>query len=165
MKNLKLIFFSIIMTMISGCKSIDITQKPDFKEIHAFLDQWHHAAAIADEETFFTAFTKDGIYIGTDPTEHWTALELKQWSQSAFEKTSAWAFTPHDRHIYISQDGSIIWFDELLDTWMGPCRGSGILKQEDNQWKIAHYHLSVAVPNEAIPAYLKIIADQPTDSP
>ena len=31
-----------------------------------------------------------------------------------------------ERHIYTSKSGDFIWFDELLDTWMGACRGSGV---------------------------------------
>ncbi|MGI9528034.1 MAG: nuclear transport factor 2 family protein [Weeksellaceae bacterium] len=163
MKNISSVFIIILLVFISSCKSSHVVKTIDHTGINTFIDQWHHAAAVADEETFFKSFTQDGIYIGTDPTEHWTARELKTLFKDAFEKESAWAFTPHDRHIYTSEDGRIIWFDELLDTWMGPCRGSGVLKQENGQWKIAHYHLSVSVPNDAIPAYLKIIADKPTD--
>ncbi|MBS9766494.1 MAG: nuclear transport factor 2 family protein [Flavobacteriaceae bacterium] len=40
------------------------------------------------------------------------------------------------------------WFDELLDTWMGICRGSGVLEKTAKGWKIRHYVLSVTVPNE-----------------
>ncbi|MCP4977274.1 MAG: nuclear transport factor 2 family protein [Maribacter sp.] len=28
------------------------------------------------------------------------------------------------------------------------CRGSGVLKKVDDSWKLAHYVLSIAMPNE-----------------
>ena len=30
------------------------------------------------------------------------------------------------------------------------CRGSGVLQKVDGTWKIAHYVLSIAVPNENV---------------
>ncbi len=38
--------------------------------------------------------------------------------------------------------------DELLNTSMGVCRASGVLKKYEDSWEIMHYHLSVAIPNE-----------------
>ena len=132
-------------------------QATDEALINSMLDSWHHAAAVADEEGFYGKFTADGIYIGTDPTEHWKAIELQTWAKSAFERESAWDFKPYDRHIFYAEDGKTAWFDELLDTWMGTCRGSGVLQKVKGEWKITHYHLAVAVPNESIDAYLEII--------
>ena len=65
-----------------------------------------------------------------------------------------------ERHIFVSDDGQTIWFDELLDTWMKLCRGSGVMKQENGQWKIAHYVLSVTVPNEDVNALIEIKKDR-----
>ena len=36
------------------------------------------------------------------------------------------------------------------------CRGSGVLKKIDGQWKIAHYVLSIAVPNEHVGELIKL---------
>ena len=54
-------------------------------------------------------------------------------------------------------DGTMAWFDELLDTWMGVCRSSGVVVLTAEGWKIKHYHLSIAVPNDAVQDYLKIL--------
>jgi hypothetical protein len=35
------------------------------------------------------------------------------------------------------------WFDELLNTQMKICRGSGVLVKIDGKWKIKHYVLSM----------------------
>jgi hypothetical protein len=41
------------------------------------------------------------------------------------------------------------WFDEILfNEKLGHCRGTGIVKLIDNEWKIAHYSLTMLVPNE-----------------
>ena len=36
------------------------------------------------------------------------------------------------------------------------CRGSGVLKKVNGQWKIAHYVLSIAVPNEYVDELVQI---------
>lgn len=126
------------------------------EQIHNLLDGWHHAAAVADGETFFGSMTADARYIGTDETENWERDELKQWSKAFFDRGSAWDFKKKTRNLYLHTDGQIAWFDETLDTWMGVCRGSGVVVQTENGWKIQHYVLSVAVPNEKIDAYLEL---------
>jgi len=52
------------------------------------------------------------------------------------------------------------WFDELLDTWMGACRGSGVLRKTSDGWKIAHYNLALTVPNEKMNQVIDVIGKQ-----
>ncbi|MEM9929404.1 MAG: nuclear transport factor 2 family protein [Bacteroidota bacterium] len=125
-----------------------------------FVDAWHHAAAVADEDTFFGSMTESGIYIGTDATERWTRDEFQKWAGFAFERESAWAFTAYDRNIYLTPDGQYAWWEELLETWMGPCRGSGVAVWQDGGWKIEHYHLSVTVTNDKIEGFLELTKDE-----
>jgi hypothetical protein len=125
--------------------------------INVFLDNWHKAAAEADEDTFFGSMTEDGIYIGTDISERWKRDELKEWSKKYFERESAWTFKATERNVSFSDDGTLAWFDEKLDTWMGDCRGSGVLQLTSDGWKIKHYHLSIAVPNDVVKEYLKLL--------
>jgi len=130
--------------------------------IDSMINRWHHAAAIADEATFFGSMTEDGIYIGTDAAERWLRDELALWSKKYFDRESAWKFTPLSRNIRMGPDGHLAWFDELLDTWMGTCRSTGIVVKKDNEWKIIHYHLSIAVPNDKVDAYLELFTkDKP----
>jgi hypothetical protein len=126
-------------------------------EIDTMLNRWHHAAAVADEQVFFGSMTSDGIYIGTDASERWLRDELAVWSKKYFDKESAWAFTPISRTISMGPGGQIAWFDELLDTWMGVCRSTGVVLKEGNEWKIAHYQLSVTLPNEKIDDFKSLI--------
>lgn len=126
-------------------------------EIDTVMNRWHHAAAVADEDTFFRLMTADADYIGTDPTEHWKRDELKKWSEKYFQRDSAWDFKPKQRTIYFTENGQYAWFDELLDTWMGDCRGSGILVKTDNGWRIKQYVLSMAVLNDLTKDYIKLL--------
>lgn len=138
----------------TGCDELE--NPPTVARLDTLLDNWHRAAATADEDAFFGLMAPDGIYIGTDATEHWTADSMAVWAQPYFDRESAWAFTPYNRHIFVSADGQYAWWDELLETWMGPCRGSGVLQRDPTgAWRIAHYHLSVTVPNDDINAFLK----------
>lgn len=123
------------------------------KEIEVSLNSWHKAAADADFEAYFGLMTSDAVFIGTDATENWQLEEFKSFSKPYFDKGKAWSFTAIERNVYLStSDDTIAWFDEHLSTQMGICRGSGIMKRVDGQWKIQHYVLSIAVPNENVSA-------------
>lgn len=115
--------------------------------VGSFLDQWHLDAANADT-AFFDKMAPQGAYLGTDPTENWSTAEFKEWARKYFDEGEAWDFKPVSRNIYYSENGDYVWFDELLDTWMGICRGSGVLSKDGDSWKIEHYHLSMTIPND-----------------
>lgn len=127
------------------------------KVINELLDNWHQAAANADADTFFGGMAKDGIYLGTDASERWLRDELRSWAKAAFERETAWAFTPSDRSLYFGPANQVAWFEESLDTWMGPCRGSGVLVKTEEGWKIKHYNLAVCVPNEQMDAFIELM--------
>ncbi|GAB4250425.1 MAG: hypothetical protein Kow0027_13830 [Saprospiraceae bacterium] len=142
-----------------GCITSAVDEKV---AINQFLDNWHQAAANADEDTFFGSMTMDGVYLGTDASEYWRRDEMRKWAQPYFDKDTAWAFKPKSRHIYMSADGQIAWFDELLDTWMGDCRGSGVLVKTKDGWKLKHYNLAVTVPNDLMDQYLELLKAKPS---
>lgn len=133
----------------------------DAKTIHSLMDNWHRAAATADEDTFFGSMAEDGIYLGTDATERWLRDDMREWSKEYFERESAWDFTAMERHVYFSEDGRTAWFEEELDTWMGICRGSGVLTLTNDGWKIRHYNLAVTVPNEVIEGFIELVKNAP----
>jgi len=129
-------------------------------DINKLMDAWHKAAATADEDVFFEGtMTVDGIYLGTDASERWTRDEMKEWSKAFFAKETAWDFTAKSRNVYFSNDGKTAWFEELLDTWMGDCRGSGVLELTNEGWKLKHYNLAILVPNDVVKGYLKLIGN------
>ncbi|MEQ8419189.1 MAG: nuclear transport factor 2 family protein [Arenibacter algicola] len=94
--------------------------------------------------------TSDAVFIGTDASENWQVEEFKAYAKPHFDKGKAWNFKAVERQIYVNDEGDYAWFDELLDTQMKLCRGSGVLKKESGDWKIAHYVLSLVIPNENV---------------
>lgn len=146
-----------ILLFVAGIASAQTTKETE--SINTFLDAWHKAAAEGNAVTYFGSMTQDGVFIGTDATENWNLKEFKAFSKQYFDKGKAWDFKPVQRHVYFSPDGKTAWFDELLDTWMKICRGSGVLlKQKDGSWKIAHYVLSMTIPNDDVDGVIKLIA-------
>jgi thiol-disulfide isomerase/thioredoxin len=157
-KNMNRCAISLCLAIFGLCIQAQEQEKTDAsKIIHQFLDAWHRAAATANREVFFGSMDEDSIYIGTDAGERWRKTEFSSWAGHAFDRSCAWDFKPIERQIYISEDGNYAWFNETLATWMGVCRGSGVLKRYENHWKIKHYHLSVTVPNEIIKEFIALV--------
>lgn len=128
-------------------------------DIHLFIDKWHKAAADADSEAFFGSMDENSVYIGTDKSERWSRDEFIRFAKPYFDKGKAWDFKPYDRDLHVTSDGKLAWFSELLDTWMGTCRGSGILIKTESGWKLSQYHLSVTVPNQIIRDFITLVDD------
>ena len=128
------------------------------KEITNLLDNWHKAAAEAKFDAYFNSMADVSIFIGTDATENWNKKQFQAFAKPYFDKGKAWNFKAIERNIYFSEDGKLVWFDELLNTQMKICRGSGVLVQENGQWKIKHYVLSMTIPNEKVDEVVKIKA-------
>jgi hypothetical protein len=113
------------------------------------LDDWHDAAAHADEARYFGHFAEGAVFLGTDATERWTVPELRAYAHPRFASGKAWSFRAVRRAItFTSGTGGVAWFDEDLETErLGPARGSGVLVRSGATWKIAHYDLSIPIPN------------------
>ena len=133
----------------------DVTLK---QQVNAFIDEWHDDAAHA-RLAYFDKIAKDGVYIGTDKTELWKRDEFKAWAKKYFERKSAWAFKAIKRNVYLAPDKTFIWFDELLDTQMGVCQASGVIRKTGKGFEIEHYQLSIAVPNQVAAPVTNIIKD------
>ena len=136
--------------------SITLNAQNPKAEINKFLDNWHQAAANANFDDYMGAMTNDAIYIGTDATENWTKPEFMTFAKPYFDKGKAWSFIAINRNIYLSKDEKTAWFDELLNTQMKICRGSGVLVKTGNEWKIKHYVLSMTIPNDNTNEVIKI---------
>jgi len=126
------------------------------KQVNTFIDAWHDDAANA-RMAYFDKIAPDGVYIGTDRTELWHKEDFKVWAKPFFDRKKAWAFKATRRNVYTSGDGKTIWFDELLDTQMGPCMASGVLRRTANGFEIEHYQLSMAVPNDVAKSVTQLI--------
>lgn len=166
--KISLYLFSCLLVIFTACTNEKSTEKiaetnPKITTetakvaVNSLMDNWHKAAATADEVVFFGSMTKDCIYIGTDASERWLRDELKEWSAEFFKRDKAWDFTPIERQVFFSDNGKIAWFNETLNTWMGVCRSSGVLQLTNDGWKIKQYHLSMTVPNDAVKEYLEMV--------
>ena len=133
-----------------------IIQLPNQALLDNAIDDWHLAATNADSASYFDFFTDQGRFLGTDANENWSKKQFLDFSTPYFQKGKAWSFTALDRNIYYSSDSSTAWFDERLDTWMGECRGSGVLVMENESIKLAHYNLAVTIANEKIQDFIKL---------
>jgi SnoaL-like domain len=99
--------------------------------VAAVLDDWHHAASVADEARYFGHFAPNGVFMGTDPSERWSVEAFHTWAKPYFARKMVWSFKARDRHIEFAADGQTAWFDEMLDTTgLGVCRGTGVLIRE-----------------------------------
>jgi ketosteroid isomerase-like protein len=161
---MKHFYIFLLVLVVSSCSVKVNGQQLDSisdikKQINTNLDAWHKAAANADFDAYFNLMTKDGVFIGTDATENWQNVAFKTFSKPYFDQGKAWSFTAIERNIYLSDDKNLVWFDELLDTQMKICRGSGVMKLENNTWKITHYVLSIAIPNENVNEVIAIKKD------
>lgn len=125
-----------------------ISRKAHTRAINEVLDDWHDAASDADFDRYFGHFTRDGVFLGTDDTERWTRGEFEDFARPYFAKGSGWTYVPVTRHVILSADGHTAWFDEQLDNRkLGRCRGTGVLVVEEGRWRLAHYSLTIPIPN------------------
>ena len=146
MKNL--LFTCLALAFLTGLTGN--AQSSPKEKINSMLEAWHDAAARADYDDYFELMADESIFIGTDPTENWEKDAFAEWSKPYFDKGKAWSFSTLERNIFLKEDCEIAWFDELLETHMGICRGSGVVTKEDGEWKVKHYVLSIEIPNENV---------------
>lgn len=149
-----MLFFTFSVTLSAQNKGFyENVQK---KNISKVLDDLNTFAATADYKNYFDLYAEESTFIGTDATEVWNKKEFMAWAKPFFEKGKAWNFSSLKRSITFSKDGNYAWFDEVLDTQMKICRGSGVLEKIGGKWKIRQYVLSTTVPNKVIDEVVKI---------
>lgn len=149
-----LIIFSFSLTVSAQKKGFyENVQK---KNVSKVLDDLNLFASTADFKNYFALYAEESTFIGTDATEIWNKKEFMDYAKPHFDKGKAWSFASLKRNITFSIDGKYAWFDELLDTQMKLCRGSGVLEKIGNQWKIKQYVLSMTIPNDVSTEIIKI---------
>jgi hypothetical protein len=149
--------FLFLLPLLLLSTSLFSQENPE-EQINSLLDDWHEAAARADMTAYFDKIDEEGIYIGTDATEYWTKQAFYDWAKPYFDKGKAWSFIALERHIYLSDDKNLAWFDEKVRSSNAILRGSGVLRLKDGEWKIMQYVLSLPVPNEKYKEVLEIIS-------
>ena len=153
---MKIVLAVLVVITLSGCKSMMENQTISKANIKVTLDSWHKAAADANYNDYFALMADDAVFIGTDATENWDKKAFQAYSKPHFDKGKAWNFTVLERHIYFDKTGKTAWFDELLNTQMKICRGSGVLVKIGAEWKIKQYVLSMTIPNENSNEVIKV---------
>jgi hypothetical protein len=156
----KILLVLLIPVLFYGChssKELDAVEVLSIKKTtDALITNWHAAASNANYQNYFGALDSLSVFIGTDASENWTKAQFAAFSKPYFDQGKAWDFKTLERNMYLNTTGNVVWFDELLSTWMGTCRGSGVLEKTKETWKIKHYVLSVEVPNDAVQAVIEV---------
>jgi hypothetical protein len=145
-----------LLSIILFVSSLAQAQTKESAKINSVLDNWHKAASEAKFDNYMNIMTDDAIYIGTDATENWNKKEFMAFAKPYFDKGKAWSFTALERHVFFDKSEKMAWFDELLNTKMKICRGSGVLEKIKGEWKIKHYVLSMTIPNDNTNEVIKI---------
>jgi hypothetical protein len=128
--------------------------------IGRLLDAFHQSAAEAQADRYFGCLAEDAIFLGTDASERWTKTAFIRYCTPYFSRGVGWKYVPrqHQRHITVGPGGQVAWFDELLDNEKyGTCRGSGVVVQTPQGWKIAQYNLSLPIPNAVVGEVIQCI--------
>jgi ketosteroid isomerase-like protein len=155
---MRTLFLSLAVLVLVSFDSLQYKESDEKEQVNRTLDAWHKAAAEANFNNFFGMMTEDAIFIGTDPNENWDKKAFQEFAKPFFDKGKTWNFKAIERHVYFDNSGKLAWFDELLNTQMKICRGSGVLVKIGEEWKIKHYVLSMTIPNEKTNEVVKIIA-------
>ena len=151
---MKRLFFVILF--LAACASAP----PRMDDVNRVLDDWHKAAADADESRYFDYAAPEFVFLGTDASERWDLASFRAFAHPYFAKGKAWTFVPHDRHIQPSPREDVAWFDEkLTSASYGECRGTGVLRYTRDGWKIAQYNLTIPIPNDLAKSVVQMIRE------
>ena len=117
----------------------------------AVVDRMHQAASRADGPQYFSQFTPDARFVGTDSSEHWSLAAFRAYAEPYFNRGRGWTYTPRSRSLTLAplDCRCVVWFDEALDSQSyGTSRGTGVLvRGGDGRWRIALYALTFPIPN------------------
>jgi ketosteroid isomerase-like protein len=150
---------SLALLAATACHGLrEVAAPGDTSAVAAVLDDFHAAAAAADEHRYFAHLAPNAVFLGTDATERWTRAEFLAYAHPRFAAGQGWTYVPRDRHVMLSADGSVAWFDERLDhARYGEVRGTGVLERDGGAWRIVHYNLSFPIPNDLAPRVVALI--------
>ena len=116
------------------------------ERINVLLDGLHQDAHEGNFENYFNRYSSDAVFLGTDKTERWTIKEFKAYAKPAFLDGHGWTYKVVERNL--EGEGNTLWFDEILfNEKLGHCRGTGVVQLINGEWKIAHYALTMLIPN------------------
>ena len=134
----------ILLASVIAIVNIDASNQ--YTEIDSLLDGLHKDAHEGNYQAYFDRFSSDAVFLGTDKTERWTVSDFKEYAKPAFADGHGWTYEVEERNW--EGGGNTYWFDEVLfNEKLGNCRGTGVVTMVNGKWKIAHYALTMLVPN------------------
>ena len=150
--------------MLIGCALAPAHPGVEEAVVAGELDDFHDAAARADENRYFGHFAPEGVFLGTDASERWAVRAFRAYAHPHFARGKAWSFRGVRRRIAIR--GDVAWFEEDLETQnLGPARGSGVLVRSGLRWLLAQYVLSVTIPNQRFKEVRELLTSPSRASP
>ena len=148
MKKYCLLIITLVLAIASGLLSFNALAATNEQNIAKVLNSFHQAAANAEAKPYFDLLSEDAIFLGTDASERWSKEQFKEFVVPYFSKGTGWLYTPKQRNISVLKKGQVAFFDELLSSEIyGTCRGTGVLINTEQGWKISQYNLSIPMPN------------------
>lgn len=130
----------------------------DAQQVVQMLDDWYDAAARGDGPRYFSLFTDDAIFMGTDPQERWTLPRFRALFAPRFDGRNAWTYKAMERYVLFSADGQSAWFDEkLISPKYGQLRGTGVVVHPQDKWLIKRYSLTFVIPNPGVQKIMDIL--------
>ena len=151
----KIIFFSIFVVSVlvfshnlymHPVNEDNLAKDDQLVAVDKLLNGLHKDAHEGNFQAYFSRYSRDAIFLGTDKSERWTIEEFKNYAKPAFEDGHGWTYQVVERNW--EGGGDTRWFDEILfNDKLGYCRGTGVVNFVNNEWKISHYALTMLVPN------------------
>jgi hypothetical protein len=152
------------VVFVAGIRLACAAAEPE-EAVSRVLDDFHAAASAADEDRYLGHLAADGMFLGTDASERWTVAEFREFVHPYFSEGRGWTYVALERHVAVSRNGRLAWFDETLrNEKYGTLRGSGVLRRTGSAWKIVQYNMTFLVPNAVAPDVVDLIRGA-TDSP
>ncbi len=121
---------------------------PAEQSVKTVINDFHLAAAQADTERYFQRSAPDLVFLASDPSERFDIDQLRAFAEPYFSQGKGWVATPTEQHVVVAEGSKIAWFDERLESVaFGEMRASGVLRQDDDGWRIVQYNVGFPVPN------------------
>jgi SnoaL-like domain len=125
----------------------------DSGEVRRLLADLYDAIATGDPRAWVSRLTPTSTGIGTDPAEFWSGdeqLSAVVTAQAQEMHAAGFAFRGGTPIIEVRGEVAFIVDQPTLVTGSGevPMRLSVVLTADRDTWHVAHFHLSIGVPNE-----------------
>ena len=149
-----------LIAALFAAAAVQAAPDPAVAEVTAVLDRLNQASSTSDGAAYFSLFTPDARFVGTDAAEHWSMAEFRAFAVPYFQGGGAWSYPATERFITIADIDCrcVAWFEEkLLNAKYGETRGSGVMRKTADGWKIEQYVLSFAIPNDRSDAVLAAV--------